>query len=91
MTHTPPPPDAQRDPRALPDPADPTGDRDRPAQRRAATPGVPIYTIALGTAGGQVTVDDQFGRPVTLDVPPDTETLAQIAEVTGATPPRPRT
>lgn len=45
----------------------------------------PIYTIALGTADGQVTVDDQFGLPVTLDVPPDTETLAQIAEITGAT------
>jgi Ca-activated chloride channel family protein len=46
---------------------------------------VPIYTIALGTAEGRVTVEDQFGQPVTLDVPPDTETLAQIAEVTGAT------
>lgn len=55
------------------------------AAERAATLGVPIYTIALGTAAGQVTVDDQFGQPVTLDVPPDTETLAQIAEVTGAT------
>lgn len=39
----------------------------------------------MGTAYGQVTVDDQFGLPVTLDVPPDTETLAQIAEITGAT------
>ena len=46
---------------------------------------MPIYTIALGTADGRVTVEDQFGQPVTLDVPPDTETLAQIAEITGAT------
>ena len=46
---------------------------------------MPIYTIALGTADGRVTVQDQFGQPVTLDVPPDTETLAQIAEITGAT------
>ncbi len=55
------------------------------AAERAAEMGVPFYTIALGTASGRVTVEDQFGQPVTLDVPPDTETLAQIAEVTGAT------
>jgi Ca-activated chloride channel family protein len=55
------------------------------AAERAATLGVPIYTIALGTASGRVTVEDQFGQPVTLDVPPDTETLAQIAEITQAT------
>jgi Ca-activated chloride channel family protein len=54
------------------------------AAQRAATLGVPIYTIALGTASGEVTVDDQFGQPVTLQVPPDTETLAQIAEITQA-------
>ena len=52
------------------------------APRRSACP---IYTIALGTPDGQVQVQDQFGQPVTLDVPPDTETLAQIAEITGAT------
>ena len=46
--------------------------------------GVPIYTIALGTPQGQITVNDQFGQPVTLDVPPDTETLKQIADTTGA-------
>lgn len=55
------------------------------AAERAATLGVPIYTIALGTEEGRVTVEDQFGQPITLDVPPDTETLAQIAEITGAT------
>jgi Ca-activated chloride channel family protein len=54
------------------------------AAQRAAELNVPIYTIALGTADGQVTVRDEAGLPVTLDVPPDTETLAQIAEVTGA-------
>jgi len=54
------------------------------AARRAATLGVPIYTIALGTPQGQVTVNDQFGQPVTLDVPPDTQTLKQIAAITGA-------
>ena len=55
------------------------------AAERAAAMGVPIYTIALGTASGEVTVEDQFGQPVTLQVPPDTETLAQIAEITSAT------
>ncbi len=55
------------------------------AAERAASLGVPIYTIALGTDEGRVTVQDEFGQPVTLDVPPDTETLAQIAEITGAT------
>lgn len=55
------------------------------AAERAASLGVPVYTIALGTDSGRVTVQDQFGMPVTLDVPPDTETLAQIAEITNAT------
>ena len=54
------------------------------AAQRAASMGVPIYTIALGTPSGEVTVEDQFGQPVTLQVPPDTETLAQIAEITQA-------
>jgi Ca-activated chloride channel family protein len=53
------------------------------AASRAAAIGVPIYTIALGTPDGQVEVEDPFGRSVILDVPPDTETLAQIAELTG--------
>jgi Ca-activated chloride channel homolog len=55
------------------------------AAERAATLGVPIYTIALGTADGRVTVPDDQGRLVTVDVPPDRQTLAQIAEVTGGT------
>ena len=46
---------------------------------------VPVYTIALGTPNGQIQVRDDNGQLVTLDVPPDTKTLAQIAEVTGAT------
>jgi Ca-activated chloride channel family protein len=55
------------------------------AAQRAKTLGVPIYTIALGTPDGQVTVQDQFGQDVTLDVPPDTKTLDQIASITGGT------
>ena len=55
------------------------------AAQRAAKLGVPVYTIALGTASGQVDVQDpRTGQTQTLDVPPDTETLAQIAEITGA-------
>ena len=55
------------------------------AANRAASLGVPVYTIALGTPSGQVQVRDDNGQLVTLDVPPDTKTLAQIAEITGAT------
>jgi Ca-activated chloride channel family protein len=54
------------------------------AAQRAATLGVPIYTIALGTPSGTVEVTDENGLPVTLEVPPDTATLQQIAETTGA-------
>jgi len=55
------------------------------AAQRAAALGVPIYTIALGTAAGTVQVPDETGQMVTLEVPPDTATLQQIAETTGAT------
>ncbi len=55
------------------------------AARRAKTLGVPIYTIALGTPTGTVDVKDERGQMVTLDVPPDTATLDQIASITGAT------
>jgi Ca-activated chloride channel family protein len=54
------------------------------AARQAAAAGVPVYTIALGTASGVVTVPDDFGIPQTIEVPPDTDTLAAIAETTGA-------
>ncbi len=55
------------------------------AADRAAALGVPVYTIALGTPEGRIQVRDDNGQLLTLDVPPDTETLAQIAEITGAT------
>ncbi|HET9756489.1 MAG TPA: VWA domain-containing protein [Candidatus Limnocylindrales bacterium] len=54
------------------------------ADRAAAAAGMPIYTIALGTATGVVSVTDEFGVPHTVEVPPDTDTLAAIAETTGA-------
>ncbi len=55
------------------------------AADRAAAMGVPIYTIALGTPAGTVDVPDQFGQIHTLDVPPDKQTLQQIADKTGGT------
>ena len=54
------------------------------AADRAATLGVPVYTIALGTPNGTVQVRNNIGQLVTLEVPPDTETLQQIADKTGA-------
>ncbi len=54
------------------------------AADQAAALGVPVYTIALGTADGKVQVRNDAGRLVTVDVPPDGETLAAIAETTGA-------
>jgi Ca-activated chloride channel family protein len=53
------------------------------AAGQAAEAGVPIYTIALGTDEGRVQVQDEFGLPHVLNVPPDRETLAAIAEDTG--------
>jgi Ca-activated chloride channel family protein len=70
----------------LSDGANSTGSTEpRDAADRAATLGVPIYTIALGTADGRVQVPNEQGELVTVDVPPDRETLAAIAEVTGGT------
>ena len=45
--------------------------------------GIPIYTIALGTEAGTVDVPNAFGEVQTIEVPPDPETLRQIAEETG--------
>lgn len=54
------------------------------AAREAAAAGMPVYTIALGTADGVVTVQDDLGVLHRVEVPPDTDTLAAIAETTGA-------
>ena len=68
----------------LSDGANSTGELEPlPAAERAAALGVPIYTIALGTSDGLVTVPDELGVLHTVNVPPDTETLAAIAETTG--------
>jgi Ca-activated chloride channel family protein len=69
----------------LSDGANSTG-RLQPAEaaNEAAAVGMPVYTIALGTADGVVTVEDEFGFLHRVEVPPDTDTLAAIAETTGA-------
>ena len=48
-----------------------------PEQARKA--GIPIYAIALGTPDGEVEVQDSFGLTTRIQVPPDTETLKEIA------------
>jgi Ca-activated chloride channel family protein len=53
------------------------------AAERAASAGVPVYTIALGTDRGIVDVPTGDGRVEPLPVPPDPETLATVAELTG--------
>jgi Ca-activated chloride channel family protein len=70
----------------LSDGANSTGSTDPlDAANRASKLGVPIYTIALGTPSGRVQVQNDQGQLVTVDVPPDRATLANIAEVTGGT------
>jgi Ca-activated chloride channel family protein len=54
------------------------------AADEAAALGVPVYTIALGTTAGVVQVPNDQGQLETVRVPPDPETLAAIAEATGA-------
>jgi Ca-activated chloride channel family protein len=69
----------------LSDGANSTGDLEPlDAAGRAAALGVPVYAIALGTQDGVVQVPNRQGQLQTLQVPPDTETLAAIAEMTGA-------
>jgi Ca-activated chloride channel homolog len=47
--------------------------------REARDAGVPIHTVSLGTSGGTIT--DSNGN--TLPVPPDPETMAEIARTSG--------
>lgn len=51
--------------------------------REAARAHIPIYTIALGTPGGEVQLRDSFGFLRNIQVPPDTEGLKEIARLSG--------
>jgi Ca-activated chloride channel family protein len=69
----------------LSDGANSTGNTEpQQAADDAAAAGVPVYTIALGTENGTVAVPNPFGQMEQLQVPPDTDTLAAVAETTGA-------
>jgi Ca-activated chloride channel family protein len=51
--------------------------------RQARRYRIPVYTIALGTPNGEVVQQDPFGFTQRIAVPPDKETLRQIARATG--------
>ena len=51
--------------------------------RRARRLHIPIYTIALGTPGGQVQLRDSFGLLQRVQVPPDVRGLQRIARLSG--------
>lgn len=50
--------------------------------RRAKSYGIPVYTIALGTPNGQITIS-RGGFERTIPVPPDPYTLRAISRATG--------
>ncbi len=49
--------------------------------QKARRAGIPIFAIALGTPDGEVEVQDSFGGTTRIRVPPDTETLKEIASI----------
>ena len=68
----------------LSDGANTTGDYEPlEAAQKAKDAGIPVYTVALGTDAGTVQGPDGYGGMRTIRVPPDPETLSQVAELTG--------
>jgi Ca-activated chloride channel family protein len=53
------------------------------AAQLAKDANVPVFTVAFGTDSGTVEGPDGYGGIRTIRVPPDPETLRQIAETTG--------
>jgi Ca-activated chloride channel family protein len=50
----------------------------------AKSQGVPVYTVALGTAGGTIQVPRANGQgTITREVPPDPQTLEEVARISG--------
>jgi Ca-activated chloride channel family protein len=62
----------------LSDGATQTGRDPAAVAREAATAGVPVYTVALGTPAGEIEANGQV-----LRVPPDPEAMRQIAALSG--------
>lgn len=54
----------------------------RAAAEEARRLNVPIYAIALGTEQGTITLTNPLGIDQTVAVPPDSETLRDIADIT---------
>ena len=79
-------PDGRRPPAAmvlLSDGASTRG-RDPVAAAQAARKlHIPVYTVALGTDSGTITVPRRGGGTVTRPVPPDPQSLAQVARASG--------
>ena len=68
----------------LSDGANTTGDFEPlEAAQQAVDAKVPVYTVALGTAEGTIEGPDGYGGTRTIAVPPDPETLSQVAKATG--------
>jgi Ca-activated chloride channel homolog len=53
------------------------------ASQQAKSADVKVYTVALGTDSGTVTITDGLGNPQVVPVPPDRGTLSQVAQITG--------
>ena len=62
----------------LSDGANQTGRDPAEVAREAKDAGVPVYTVALGTPGGQVEANGQI-----LPVPPDPDALREVATASG--------
>lgn len=53
------------------------------AAQEAGQHHIPIYTVALGTPGGTITIPRKSGGTQTRPVPPDPQTMRQIAAASG--------
>jgi Ca-activated chloride channel family protein len=51
--------------------------------RRASRLGVAVHTVALGTPDGVIDLTSRAGYPRRIPVPPDRETLRQVAQASG--------
>ena len=67
----------------LSDGASTTGRDPLDAAREAGAARVPVYTVALGTPAGTIVMPGRDGQPVTAPVPPDPQTLAEVARISG--------